>query len=172
MVFVQLSKNEYKVILPLLQHLFTLEGKNLSLPDVKKMVASEISSRYELFALKEGASVAGCVGIRIQGGHADLHYFAVAPSYAGKGYGELLLQHTLDHCIKQNVLSLSCTVPRVYELLFVQKGFFVNREKIHMELKRQTTDQQVNLKDTFQDLTAVQDIAGVTAQKLRKLKTR
>ena len=170
--FVKLARTEHRLILPLLQHLFTLEGKTYALGDVKKILASDIADRRDIFALKEGSTVIGCVCLALRDDDAELSHFVVGQEHAGKGYGELLLQHVLDYCMKHHVTSLSCVIPRVYELLFAQNGFFMNRDKVFMELKRQPATQQASLKDTFQDLSAVEDIVGVTAQKLRRLKTR
>ncbi len=166
-----LNRMSYGLLVPLLMDYFLLEGTSYSRAELKKLLNHDVAL-YEMFVLREGSQICGCVGVRLRGhGEAELGYLAVRKIHYDKGYGTLLLQHALAYCKQQQITSLFSVIPRAYELLFAQHGFVQKKDRVCMELVRQPLSQQRNLQDTFREMHEVEDIASVTATRLRKLRT-
>lgn len=157
-------------VIPLLQQAAAREGKSFSSQHIKRLLKS-FEGQRELFVVKGGGKVMGCVSVKMQDGEAELDHFAVAQE-ADQGYEKVLLERVMEHCLQHEATVISSVIPRAYEQLFIQHGFFVNDRKVCVELKRVEGEQQRDLRATLQDLAAVEDIAGKTAEKLRKLRTR
>lgn len=145
-----------------------MEGKTYASREVKQLLQRELQSGREFFVLKEGKEVKGCVGVMMKGEDAELAYL-VAREQGGEVQ---VLEGILQISRQKGVTHFTGVIPKVYELLFVQKGFSLDRGRVCVEMKDGVVEQQANLQEQLQDLAQVEDIAGKTAEKLRRLKTR
>jgi len=159
---------EEKVLVPLLQMYFTLEGKTSSSRDMKDLLNKELQRGREFFVLKEEKEVKGCVAVMMKGEEAELAYLVARE----QGAETQVLEGILQISRQKGVTHFTSVIPKMHELLFVQKGFSLDRGRVCMEMKDSVVEQQANLQDQLQDLAQVEDIAGKTAEKLRRLRTR
>ena len=172
MEFVKTTQQEQKALANVLKELFLLEGKAYSTKEVKEFIANETKSGRNFFLLKEGRDAVGCVNIHVDNGIADLKHFFVVKDNIDRGYGTKLLENVIDYCRKHNANRIFSVIPRMHELLFVQNGFSLDKNKVCVELINSMPEQQSNLQNQLKDISLVEEIGNRTAEKLRGLKTK
>jgi N-acetylglutamate synthase-like GNAT family acetyltransferase len=146
-----------------------IDGKKYFPKEIIKMLDKE---QGNLYVLKERKKIIGCVVININNQEAELSHLAVLLEYHGKGYGEVLLDYSIKHCINEKAERILTTMPRIYEPLFARKGFNKNQNKVVMEWVYKEKEQQSNLGERLKDISHVEDIGEKTAERLRKLRVR
>ena len=172
MDFVKTTQHD-RALMNVLQESFLLEGKTYSKAEISKFVANEIQSGRNFFVLKEGKEIVGCVNVFIMDGRdAELRNFFVLKDYVDKGYGAKLLENAVAYCRQHNANRIFSVIPRMHELLFAQNGFYLDKNNVCVELINSMPEQQANLQNQLNDISAVEEIAGKTAEKLRGLKTK
>jgi hypothetical protein len=163
MEFVKISCEEYNKVVPLFSSYFDERSPK----KVISLLVHEVGHK-NLFVLKEGKKIIGsvCLGLR-DDGHAEMSHFVGSDEIFGS-----LFDVAVAHCHAHGAVSISTVIPRLQEPMLARKGFFLDQGKSVMGWKRKDEPQQSNLKETLDEVSAMDEIMGTTAERLRKLKLR
>ena len=167
MEFSKLSQRDIKQVIPLLSNYFEQQGRVTTQAAIRKLLQQDFSNSF--FVLKDGQQIVCCASLHAYSdGHALIDHFIVHTKEAA--HTTTFVSSLLQHCQRNNIESLHALIPKEYEASFIQQGFTFNSSSVPLTWHKKNVEKQSDLKEKLHDIAAMEDIAGETSERLRKLK--